>query len=283
MAVSFIPILGTAASAVIDAGNAALYLSRGRLKDAAWSAAGVLPFVTELRAGSRLGRALAHGAAEAATRVGRRAAKYGDDVVAIVRKAPHLACPTNSFAAGTQVVVGVAADGSLVTKSIEDVRVGDHVLTRPSDDPSAEATLEPVLGVSHRTVYELYQIEILGPDGGTEVLQTTAGHPFYVEGIGWVDAQDLKAGDHLDLHDGGEATILGVTTLAVPEGVEVYNLTVADGRTYFVADGQGDVHAAAWVHNCSTKKSLGLLDIGRYGDNAASGLEKHEVINAKWL
>ena len=182
VAVSVVPILGTAASAVIDAGNAALYLSRGRLKDAAWSAAGILPFVTELRAGSRLGRALAHGAAEAATRVGRRAAKFGDDVVAIVRKAPHLACPTNSFAAGTQVVVGVAADGSLVTKSIEDVRVGDAVLTRPSDDPEAAATYEPVLGVSHRTVHELYEIEILGPDGGTEVLQVTAEHPFWVEG-----------------------------------------------------------------------------------------------------
>ena len=83
-----------------------------------------------------------------------------------------------------------------------------------------------------------------------EVIQTTAEHPFYVEGVGWLDAIELEAGQLLDLHDGADAVILSVGTLAVPEGVEVHNLSVAQGRTFFVADAHGEAHAAAWVHNC---------------------------------
>ena len=75
------------------------------------------------------------------------------------------------------------------------------------------------------------------------------------------------------MHDGRDATILSVTTRAVPAGVEVYNLTVAGGRTYFVADATGDAHAAAWVHNCGDAKlSLfmkSISAIGQAGEDAA--------------
>ncbi|MEM9345858.1 MAG: polymorphic toxin-type HINT domain-containing protein [Planctomycetota bacterium] len=155
---------------------------------------------------------------------------------------------SNSFVAGTGVVTGVDENGNLIATNIEDLEVGDVVLAGNELDPSDPTSYELVTATSHRTVYELTEVTYVDEAGNIEVIKATDNHEFYVEGIGWVKAAKLAQGSLLRLADGRAATVTSTTTLDVPEGVEVYNLSVTDGKTYFVDDGQGEV-SAAWVHN----------------------------------
>ncbi|MEM6505611.1 MAG: RNase A-like domain-containing protein [Planctomycetota bacterium] len=154
----------------------------------------------------------------------------------------------NSFVAGTGVVTGVDEDGNLITTAIEDLEVGDVVLAGNELDPTDPTSYELVTATSHRTVYELTEVTYVDDQGNVEVIKATDNHEFYVEHVGWVKAEALQQGSLLRLTNGRTATVTRTTTLDMPEGVEVYNLTVTDGKTYFVDDGQGEV-SAAWVHN----------------------------------
>jgi hypothetical protein len=156
----------------------------------------------------------------------------------------------NSFAAGTGVVTGVDENGNPITTNIEDLQIGDVVLAGNELDPSDPNHYTLVTDVSSRTVYEQTEITYVDEAGNIEVLKTTADHSFYVDatGKGWTTAGNLQQGDLLTLSDGRTAIVTNTATLAVSEGLMVYNLTVSDGSTYFVDDGAGDVNAA-WVHN----------------------------------
>ncbi len=113
-------------------------------------------------------------------------------------------------------------------------------------------------------MYALRDVTIQNADGSVETIDTTDSHPFYVQGQGWVSADDLTAGETLSTPDGQTATVVGTTTVAEPQGVLVYNFTVADDHTYFVegfgsapnADGTTSATGssaapldAVWVHN----------------------------------
>nr|MBA3823037.1 hypothetical protein [Ktedonobacterales bacterium] len=75
-----------------------------------------------------------------------------------------------------------------------------------------------------------------------EVLHTTTEHPFLTAELGWVNAQDLKAGEHVRRADGSLGVVVG-TKVVAGEAVR-YNLTVEEDHTYFVGVGR-------WVvHNC---------------------------------
>jgi hypothetical protein len=78
---------------------------------------------------------------------------------------------------------------------------------------------------------------------GDQVIQTTDNHPFWVEGKGWVFADELQAGDKLQKADGSNLTIDKVEFDKLDEPVTVYNFTVADYHTYYVTD------IGIWVHN----------------------------------
>ena len=78
-------------------------------------------------------------------------------------------------------------------------------------------------------------------------INVTSEHPFYLHNNGWVAAKDLMRGDII-------ATLYGTATVYdsqfQSEQARVYNLTVDVGESYFVvADEQGDVGNALWVHN----------------------------------
>ena len=81
------------------------------------------------------------------------------------------------------------------------------------------------------------------------LIETTDNHPFWVEGRGWVFADELKAGDKLQKADGSHLTIDKVEFVLLDEPVMVYNFTVADYHTYYVTD------LGIWVHNtnCGAK------------------------------
>ena len=48
--------------------------------------------------------------------------------------------------------------------------------------------------------YELVHLQVNG-----ETITTTVGHPFFVQGKGWVTAKELVVGDKLELLNGEDA------------------------------------------------------------------------------
>jgi hypothetical protein len=150
-------------------------------------------------------------------------------------KALKLAC----FRAGTPI------ETESGPKAIETIQPGDLVWCRSDTDPLAPLQLKPVEQVFERW---FRVVEVKLPDGVT--ISTTAEHPFWVIGKGWVWAGDLEPGDHLLGEDGREVAVEGITQTGQFE--KVYNLRVADNHPYFVGgDGWG---FSAWVHQAYYRK-----------------------------
>ena len=68
---------------------------------------------------------------------------------------------------------------------------------------------------------------------GTNVIRTTADHPFYVHGHGWKDAADLQQGDQLRTHDGNNVAIDAITA----DGEEAVVYQMAAGVPPFPCTG----------------------------------------------
>ncbi|MGY0235398.1 polymorphic toxin-type HINT domain-containing protein [Longispora urticae] len=144
-------------------------------------------------------------------------------------------CRTNSFTPGAAVLM---ADGSRVP--IENVRIGDLV-----------AAADPVTGESGpRRVTDLIVgsgtkqlVDVTVAGGGT--VTATEGHPFWsVDRSRWVDAGELRVGEHLRGPDGAAVAVTGVRPYSGT--LTVHNLTVAGLRTFYVLAGP----AAVLTHNC---------------------------------
>ncbi|EPY14885.1 polymorphic toxin-type HINT domain-containing protein [Paenibacillus alvei] len=138
----------------------------------------------------------------------------------------------NCFTAGTKVLTD---DGE---KNIEDIGVGDMVLAKDENNPDGELDYKEVTGL-----YRNQRDDIIKLNVGEQIIETTDNHPFWVEGKGWVFADELQVGDKLQKSDGSNLTIDTVEFVKLNEPVTVYNFTVADFHTYFVTD------LAIWVHN----------------------------------
>jgi hypothetical protein len=149
------------------------------------------------------------------------------------------------------------------------VQVGDWVLTRNQNDPSAPLERHQVTAVSVHTVDRLRLLEIQEADGSTETIRTTDEHPFWVKDVGWVKAGDLQVGQQLLTTDGRLATLTATQSEAHPEGISVYNLTVADDHTYFVTAVADD--EAVWVHNTDpTTQPVGDPNAGHHAPPVAT-------------
>jgi uncharacterized protein YfaS (alpha-2-macroglobulin family) len=128
------------------------------------------------------------------------------------------------FAGDTPILMG---DGS--TKAIQDVKVGDTVLTR-ADEQSKALVKASVTNVHGQNVmgYLIFN--------GT--LKVTPNHRLWVNGV-WQEAGNVEAGDLL-MDNSGKA--VAVTSIEWQQGAfTVYNLTVEKYHTYF-ANG-------VYVHN----------------------------------
>ncbi|MCX7428769.1 MAG: polymorphic toxin-type HINT domain-containing protein, partial [Planctomycetia bacterium] len=152
------------------------------------------------------------------------------------------------FVEDTQVVVDVNQDGSYVTRSIQDIRVGDYVLCRDQYDPDAPLVKQQVLETFAHETDAVRTLAIQDASGNVETLTTTDEHPFWVDQIGWVAAKDLATGTVVTTADGRTAIVVENYAQLLDTPAMVYNLEVADGHTYFVEDGQG-AQTAIWVHN----------------------------------
>ncbi|MCC3416220.1 MAG: hypothetical protein JGK05_32030 [Microcoleus sp. PH2017_02_FOX_O_A] len=126
------------------------------------------------------------------------------------------------FVAGTEILT---VDG---IKNIEDIRVGDWVI---ADDPTTPGGIEAkqVLDTFENEATELYDLYVDG-----EVISTTAEHPFWVPGQGWVKAKDLVVGSLLQTE---KETFVDVDKIERREGnFKVYNFEVEGFPTYFVSE-----------------------------------------------
>lgn len=121
------------------------------------------------------------------------------------------------LAAGTPITT------ELGPRAMETIALGDRVLTQ--DVETGELSFKPVLGRTVREKAVLYRLRTAGDE-----IVCSQGHPFWINGIGWVQARSLAVG--MPLH-----TVRGATEI---ESIEpagegaVYNLVVAEAHSYFV-------------------------------------------------
>lgn len=95
--------------------------------------------------------------------------------------------------------------------------------------------------------------------GGRQI-RTTAEHPFYVQGKGWLLAQELAVGNLLGSHDNRWVAVEELYDTG--EWETVYNLRVADYHTYFV--GGLDWGFDVWAHNAYCPQQVSGYWIGSY-------------------
>jgi len=122
-------------------------------------------------------------------------------------------------------------------KEIKDIEVGDEVYSENPD--TREQGLKRVLNVFVNTTKELIHLKV-----GEQEIKTTANHPFWVEGIGWVDAGDLKPSDRLVMYSGDILEVKEAFVEYLDNPIKVYNFEVEDWHTYFVTGYNVFVHNA---------------------------------------
>ena len=164
------------------------------------------------------------------------------------------------FVAGTSVATlgGVAA--------IESLRIGDEVATRNSITGLVE--YQPVKHVYVHSVDELTHLTL---DNG-ETITTTPNHPFYVQDKGYINAEDLRAGDILVTVNGDKVVVEQISHEILESPVLVYNLEVGDNHNFFVGDDD-----SVLVHNTCYKKNY----IKAHG-SVPEGCDVHHQIPQKF-
>ncbi len=132
---------------------------------------------------------------------------------------------SSCFPAGTKVWTSTGP------MAIEQIQAGECLLAQ--DVETGELAYKPVVGTTTRPPSPLVSIS-----AGGETIRATRGHPFWVSGIGWQMAKELKPGELLHTPRGP----LPIESVGTSEPARCYNLIVADFGTYFVTDQQVLVH-----------------------------------------
>jgi len=127
------------------------------------------------------------------------------------------------FIAGTPVLT----ENGLMP--IEEIKADQMVWAE--DPETGERALKRVVRTFLNQKDELVHVQVNG-----ETITSTTGHPFYVQGKGWVAAKDLKVNDKLELQSGKDAFVEGIWFEKLAESVNVYNFEVEDFHTYFVGE-----------------------------------------------
>ncbi len=122
---------------------------------------------------------------------------------------------------------------------IELLKAGDLVLARNEKNAQGDIEAKKVTE-THCTTAEILELHVRG-----QVIRTTKLHPFYVEGKGWTPAHKIRVGDYLSTNQREPSIVDRVVETGKSE--TVYNLSVADHRTFFVGDAAWQF--AVWTHN----------------------------------
>ena len=140
------------------------------------------------------------------------------------------------------------ADGKEIHKPIEEIEVGDEVLSY--DEETGEQGYKPVVRLFRNQTKEWYHVFVDG-----EEIRCTGEHPFYVKGKGFIPAKGLKSGDKCLLSTGEDVTIERLELEALTEAESTYNFEVADSHTYYVTDKDVLVHNKCWEWGKGTYES----------------------------
>jgi hypothetical protein len=124
-------------------------------------------------------------------------------------------------------------------KRADAIQVGDRLWSRSEFDPEGELALKEVEEVFVR-VAPIVNLHVAG-----QILRTTAEHPFYVEGKGWLPAGMVEVGDLLRTRCGRLVAVERVADSG--EVTTVYNWRIAEYHTYFVSMIQESY--SFWAHN----------------------------------
>ena len=154
-------------------------------------------------------------------------AKFGRLTRALEETRQAFGCA--SFVAGTPIWT---AGGS---SPVESIHVADQVISR--DRASFDDGPHPVGKTFQRTAPGYYAVVT-----EEEVLHVTAEHPLWVQGRGWTEASELRAGDALATLDGDT---LVRQTIPVDSPTEVFNFSVPETGSYFAGK------RGVWVHNAN--------------------------------
>ncbi|MCZ2398800.1 MAG: Hint domain-containing protein [Phycisphaerae bacterium] len=138
----------------------------------------------------------------------------------------------NCFVAGTLIST---TDGAI---PIEQVRVGDHVLTRHELDPGNRDVDLPVTAA-----FEDCSNDIVWLTLETGTLGVTREHEVWTLESGWTIAGNVQIGEHVRDLDGSAVAVVDVKLDHTP--TTVYNLEIAGTYTYYAG--------RAWVHNNSCR------------------------------
>lgn len=139
--------------------------------------------------------------------------------------------PSACFVAGTSIAVGYST-----FKSIEDICVGDYVLSYNENDETVSR--QKVIDTFSKEVYQTIGLAI---DGG--YIETTYNHPFYSPVYNcWIEAGSLRVGDYVVDSSGNCQVVQDIQINNYSQPVTVYNFTVKNNHTYFVGESEILVH-----------------------------------------
>jgi hypothetical protein len=161
----------------------------------------------------------------------------------------------NCFVAGTLVLEN---HGYTPIEKVED---GDLVWSW--DQEHSNLVLEPVQQLFRRSVNKLVVLRF-----GTNIVETTEGHRFWVESIGWLQASNLSPGDVLTTFRDGTEKITSIVFLSTP--ATVFNFEVRDTHTYFVTSD------AVLVHNACAKDLAANLEAA--GEFRPPDTDAHHIV-----
>ncbi|WGZ96377.1 MAG: polymorphic toxin-type HINT domain-containing protein [Candidatus Thiothrix putei] len=135
-------------------------------------------------------------------------------------------------------------------REISSLKEGDLVYAR--DEKTGEVTAKPVSHVFVEAHDSDVRLLTVASVSGETVITTSDEHPFFVEGKGWIRADELQTGDQLVSLKGDRLTLKG--SERIDSAIEMYNLEVADFHTYAVSDQE------LWVHNTCKLGRSGALN-----------------------
>ena len=188
--------------------------------------------------------------------MGKEALKKSvDDVAKKLLKTCVFAC----FPAGTLIQTEHG------TKPIKDIQIGDLVWAY--DEDTNTTALQPVVDIMENETDHTISLYT-----ETEVIETTATHPFYTQD-GWKDASELQTGDQIKTQNQENVEIKNTKFNYEPK--KVYNFTVANFHTYFVG-------VLAWlVHNSQKCLSKMMLESQKWFQKIRRGYFFNLVWNSE--
>jgi RHS repeat-associated protein len=124
-------------------------------------------------------------------------------------------------------------------RAIAMIREGEFVYA--GDSRTGEVSPRRVIGTMATDDEAVVLLTLRDSGGARETIRTTANHPFHVNGKGFVDAGELRAGEDRVTTVGGTASVESVRSGGY---ATMYNLDVEGPDTFFVGSSR------ALVHNC---------------------------------